>query len=182
MPFVIYSISPTDSNPYLSPQLDGNKELLLSSKAIHKNPKGLPKPNKSKLFYHVNRLTNVYRLCISLFVTPDILVITYGKGHLRFFCYYKIILYFYFIYSLTKLFYVFICYCSQCLALQTRQYHPYKLLQLIKLPPVPFFIPTLDFMLVFSLLKEKFNAIMSVMYEFSQQVILLEGANTWLAE
>lgn len=40
--------------------------------------------DKTKLFYHVNKLTGVYRLCIPSFVAPDVLVIDHEEGHLGF--------------------------------------------------------------------------------------------------
>lgn len=50
-----------------------------------------PPLDKTKLLYHINRLTGVYYLCISLSIVPNIFAITYGKRHSGFFQYYKII-------------------------------------------------------------------------------------------
>ena len=142
----------------------------------------LPSPDKSRLLYHVNRVTNVHRLCIPPSVAPDILVIAYGKGHLGFSRCYKIISRSWYVRGLTKLLQAFIRHCPQCLALQIRRHAPYGLLQPIESPPVPFFTLTLDFVLALPLSKEKYNVIMSVTCKFSKRVTLIKGADTWLAE
>lgn len=123
--FVINSTPPTDSNPYLSPQPDGAEEPRPDYMPVTKISKELPRLDKTKLFYHVNRLTNVHRLCISPSVALDILTIVYGEGHPRFSCCYEIIIRFWFIHDLTKLLRSFIYHCPQCLALQTRQHPSY---------------------------------------------------------
>lgn len=182
LPFVIGSTPLTDSDPYLSPRPDSVEEPRLDYIQVTGISEELPRPNKTKLFYHVNRLTNVHHLCILPSVAPDILAIIYGKSHLGFSYCYKIIIRSWFIRCLTKLFCLFICHCPQCLALQTRQYPPYGSLQLIKSPPVPFFTLILDFVLVLPLSKEGFNAIMSVTCKFSKRVTQVEDVDTWLVE
>lgn len=47
---------------------------------------------------------------------------------------------------------------------------------------MPFFTLTLDFVLALSLSKEKYNAIISVIYKFSKRVTFIKGADTWSAE
>ncbi len=180
--FVIGFTPPTDSDPYLSPQPDSNDKPLPDCIPAPDGSEELARLDKSKLFYHVNRLTNVQRLCIPLSVAPDILAIAHGEGHPRFSRCYKIIACSWFIHGLTKLLRSFICYCPQCLALQTRRHPPYGSLQPMESPPIPFFPLTLDFMLVLLLSKKGFNTIMSVMCKFLKQVILVEGAYTWSAE
>lgn len=133
-------------------------------------------------FFYINRLTNIHCLCISLSVARDILAIAYSEGYQRFSHCYKIITCFWFIYSLTKLFYTFICYYFQCLALQTRWHTLYGLLSLIKSPLVPFFTQTLDFVLMFLLFKEEYNTLMSVTCKFSKYFTLIKDVNTWLME
>lgn len=141
-----------------------------------------PAPDKSKLLYHVNKLTGVYRLCVSPSVAPDIPAIAYGEDHPGFACCYKIISRSWFVRGLTKLLRSFIRHCPQCLALQTRRHPPYGSLQPIKSPPVPFFTLTLDFVLALPVSKEGFNALMSVTCKFSKRITLIEGVDTWTAE
>lgn len=145
-------------------------------------PKGLTASDKSKVFYHINKLTNAHHLCILPFVAPDIPAIAHGKGYLGFSCCYEIITLFWFICGLIKLFHAFICHCSQYLALQTRRYPPYGSVQLIESLSIPFFTLTLDFVLVFLLSEENCNAIISITYKFSKQIPFIEDADTWSAE
>lgn len=182
LPFVIGSTPPTDSDPYLFPRPNGNDEPLPNYIPAPKGSKKISRPDKSKLFYHINRLTNIQLLCILSSIAPDILAIVYDEGHLGFSRCYKVIAHSWFISGFIKLFRSFIYHCCQCLALQTRQHLSYRSLQLIELPPIPFFILTLDFVLALPLSKEGFNAIMSVTCKFSKQVTLVEDANTWSAE
>lgn len=57
--FVIGLIPPIDSNPYLTPRPGSDKDLCLSFMDIREILKRFPTSNKSKLFYHINKLTNV---------------------------------------------------------------------------------------------------------------------------
>lgn len=126
LPFIISFTLLTNFNLYLFPWLDGNNELFPDYIPVLESSKKLPRSDKSKLLYYVNRLTNVQDLCILSFVTLNILAIVYGEGHLRFFHCYKIIVHFWFIRDLTKLFCFFICHCLQYLTLQTRQHPLYR--------------------------------------------------------
>ena len=166
----------------MAPQPKGEECLQPNTLPAFEGPKDLPRPNKTKLLYHVNRLTNVYCLCIPPSVALDILGIAHGEGHPGFFCCYEIVSHSWYIRSLTKLLRSFICHCPQCLVLQTRRHPPYGSLQPIESPPVPFFTLTLDFVLALSLSKEGYNAIMSVTCKFSKRVTLVEDADTWSAE
>ena len=47
---------------------------------------------------------------------------------------------------------------------------------------MPFFTLTLDFVLALPLIRQGFNAIMSVTCKFSKRVTLIDGADTWSAE
>lgn len=181
-PFVVGSTPPTDSDPYLAPRPNDDEDLFSSSIDVEEIPERFPAPDKSRLLYHINKLTNVHRLCIPPSVAPGILAVTHGEGHQGFSRCYKIIIRFWYIRSLTKLLRAFIRHCSQCLALQTRRHAPYGSLQPIESSPVPFFMLSLDFVLALPLSKEKYNTIISVTCKFSKQVTLIKGADTWSAE
>ncbi len=168
LPFVVGSTPPADSDPYLTPRLAGDEDLPPTSTAVVETPERLPASDKSRLLYHINRITNVHHLCILPSVAPDILAVAHGEGHLGFSRCYEIISRSWYVRSLTKLLRVFIRHCSQCLALQTRRHTPYGSLQPIELPPVPFFTLILDFVLALPLTKEKYNAIMTVTCKFSK--------------
>ncbi len=182
LPFVVGSTPLTDSDPYLAPRPEGEEYVQPSTLPALETPEGLPRPDKAKLLYHVNRLTNVHRLCIPPSVATDILGIAHGEGHPGFSRCFEIISRSWFIRGLTKLLRSFIRHCPECLALQTRRHPPYGSLQPIESPPVPFFTLTLDFVLALPLSKEGYNAIMSVTCKFSKRVTLMEGADTWSAE
>ncbi len=177
LPFVIGSTSGTDSDPYLGPRPDGEDPLPVFI-PIGEVPEGLPAPDKSQLLFHINRLTNVHRLCIPPSVALDILAIAHGKDHPGFSRCYEIITRSWFIRGLTKLLRAFIRYCPECLALQTRRHTPYGSLQPIESPPVPFFTLTLDFVLALSMSKGDYNALMLVTCKFSKRITLIEGADT----
>ena len=180
--FVISSIPLTDSDPYMAPQSEGEECLQPNTLPALEGPKGLPRPDKAKLFYHMNRLTNVHRLCIPPSMAPDILGIAYGEDYLGFSRCYKIVSRSWYIRGLIKLFRSFIRHCPQYLALQIRRHPPYRSFQPIESPPVPFFTLTLDFVLALPPSKEGYNAIMSVTCKFSKQVTLVEGADICSAE
>ena len=182
LPFVIGSTPSTDSDPYMASQPEGEEYLQPNTLPALEGPECLPRPDKAKLLYHVNRLTNVHRLCIPRSVAPNILGIAQGEGHPGFSRCFEIVSCSWFIRGLTKLLRSFICHCPQCMALQTRQHSSYGSLQPIESPPVPFFILTLDFVLAFPLLKEGYNTIMSVTCKFSKRVTLVEVADKWSAE
>ena len=108
LPFVVGSTPPTETDPYLARRPDGNENLPLSPMPTELILERLPVPDKSKLFYHINGLTNVHRLCILPSLAPDILAIAHGEGHPGFSRCYKIITRFWFLRGLTKLFGAFI--------------------------------------------------------------------------
>lgn len=87
-----------------------------------------------------------------------------------------------FIFGLTKLFFTFICHCPLYLALQTRRYAPYRSLQLMVSPSVPFFILTLDFVLALPLSKRKYNVIMSMTYKFFKRITFIKSTDIWSAD
>lgn len=91
LPFVIGSTPPADSDPYLTPRPDGDEDLSPGLAVDRETPEGYPAPDKSRLLYHVNRITNVHRLCIPPSMAPDILAVTHGKGHPEFSRCYEII-------------------------------------------------------------------------------------------
>lgn len=116
---------PTDADPYLSPRPKGEAKVLpvpkfprsIEDPSKSDSADSLPSLDKTKPWYHLNKLTGVHRLCIPLLVAPDILDMTYGEEHLSFSRCYEIITRFWFIGGLTKLLRTFICHCHQCLAL-----------------------------------------------------------------
>ena len=110
---VFGSTSPTDSDPYLALRLYGGEDLSPNSMDIREILEGFPTLDKSKLLYHINRLTNVHRLFILPSIAPDILAVAHGESHLGFSRCYEIITCSWFIHGFTKLLATFIRYCPQ---------------------------------------------------------------------
>lgn len=108
-PFVIGSTPPTDSDLYLYLQPDGDEKPRLIRISASENPKELSKSDRSKLLYHVNGVMNIYRLCISPSVAPNIPTNVHDESNLRFPRYQEILIQFWFLCTLTKLLCFFIC-------------------------------------------------------------------------
>lgn len=206
LPFVTEGSYRSDNDLYMSPRPESSTNPSLGAASPqHKGPAGpsagfreapspprgstvrienstLPLPDKTKLLYQVNTTTGNLQLCIPPVVAPDILQIAHGEGHPGFSRCYEIVTRSWYIHSLTKLLKKFIRHCPQFLQLQTRWHRPYRSLQAIEFPSVPFFRLLLDFVLALLLTKQSFNTIMSVICKFSKQVTLIKGADTWSAE
>lgn len=87
LPFVLGIPPAMDADPYLAPRPEGS-ELIDVTKdfaTLEKHPDlEAPAPNKTKLLYHVNKLTGVHRLYIPPSIAPEVLAIAHGEGHLGF--------------------------------------------------------------------------------------------------
>lgn len=146
------------------------------------NINDLSPSDKTKLLYHVNKVTGVHCLSILPLVAPEILVIVHKNGHPSFSYCYEIITCFWFMQGLTKLLRAFIYHYSQCLTLQTRRHTPYNSLQPIKSRPIPFFILIHDFVFAFPVSTNKFNMLIFVTCKFSKRITLIERMDTWLSK
>lgn len=87
---------PIDVDPYFDLCLESKTEVLLMPKFFGSLQKflqpssmdNLLSPDKTKLLYHINKVTSVHCLCISLSVISDIFTIAYRKKRPSFsFCY-----------------------------------------------------------------------------------------------
>lgn len=88
--FVLGFVPPIDADPYIEPRLEGGDLSVINGLCIQHGPAidGLLVSNKSKLLYHVKKLTGVYRLCIPPSVASDILAIAHEEVHPGFsYCY-----------------------------------------------------------------------------------------------
>lgn len=130
LPFVSGTTSGSDADSYLAPRPEEDEPPQPNNPEVPQLPVipeedlPLPPPDKSRLLYHINRMTGVQRLCIPSAVAPDILAIAHGNGHPGFSCCYEIITRSWFMRGLTKMLREFISHCSECLALQTRRHPP----------------------------------------------------------
>lgn len=94
LPFILSFPLTTDVNLYLVPRLENDEptDLTKDFAALKKHPDlDVLALDKTKFFYHIKKLTDIYYLYISPFVTPNILAIAYGEDHPSFAHYYKII-------------------------------------------------------------------------------------------
>lgn len=166
------SIVPSDTDPYFEPRPEGNT-------SDSSNPFPPPVvPEDNELIYHVDRYTGLRRLCIPSSCVQDISHMAHGPAHAGFARTYEIITRSWYIRKLTKLLRDFIHHCPQCLVLQTRRHKPWRSLQPIDSPPIPFHTITLDFILALPLTKELFNAVMSVTDKFSKRITMIAGKDT----
>lgn len=62
LPFVVGSTLLADSDPYLTPRPTGDEDLPPRFAVVIETLEGLLAPDKSRLLYYVNRITNVHRL------------------------------------------------------------------------------------------------------------------------
>lgn len=133
---------------------------------------------KAQLICYLNQVTSVCRLSIFSTMSPNLLAITHCKSYLGFACCYKIMSRSWNIEGIIKMLRSFIHYCSLCFVLQTRKHVFYDFLQPIRSLPVPFFTFTLNFILVFFFIIDKYNAFMSATCKFFKKVTLIKGKNT----
>ena len=82
---------PVNTDSYLILRLADDEDLSPRLVVVKKIPEGLLAPDKSKLLYHVNKITNVYRLYIPPSVALDILAIAHREDYPGFSRCYKII-------------------------------------------------------------------------------------------
>ena len=75
-----------------------------------------------------------------------------------------------YIHELVKHLRQYIRFCPQCLILQIRRHRPYNSLQLIESSLMPFYTLTLDFILIFLKLVEKFDIILSIIDKFTKKI------------
>lgn len=76
------SAPPIHADSYMNPRPEGNESpvtdtLFIQYKLIINE---LLAFDKSKFLYHVNKVTNIHRLCISPLVVLDILTIAHREG------------------------------------------------------------------------------------------------------
>ena len=109
---------PSNADSNLTPRPESETKILPMPKvfeSLEKPPKAdntndLLLSDKAKLLYYVNKVIGIYCLCMPPSMASYIFILAYGKGYLAFSRCYKNISYFWFIYELTNLLWVFICY------------------------------------------------------------------------
>ena len=162
-----------DSKFELNDDLHVNKETETESIILtHKN-----------LIYHVNRVIEVQRLCISSSMIKNILFMTHNNDHSELEKIYQIIIAFYYIYESIRHVKIFIKHCLKCLILQTRRHSTYNFLQSISASIAFFHTLTLNFILVLSKsVSVKLNTIMSVINKYIKRVTFISKKITWIVK
>ena len=83
LPFVLADLDASDSDPYFQPRPEplDNTALESDSISLSEEQSDIFEPNTNKLIFHLDRSTDVHRLCIPLSVAPELLSIAHGEGH-----------------------------------------------------------------------------------------------------
>lgn len=97
LPFVLDVPLATDADPYLASRPEGSEPIDVTKDfaALESHLElEVPAADKTKLFYHINKLTSVHRLCILPSVALVVLAIAHGEGYPGFARCYEIISHF----------------------------------------------------------------------------------------
>ena len=87
LPFVLSVPPATDVDPYLAPQPESSElvDVTKDFATLERHPDlEVLALDKTKFFYHMNKLTGVHRLCIPPPIAPEVFAIANGEGHLGF--------------------------------------------------------------------------------------------------
>ena len=83
LPFVLADADASDSDPYFQPRPEPPDNMALESDSIFlsEEQSGVFEPNINKLIFHLDRSTDVRRLCIPPSVTPKLLANAHSEGY-----------------------------------------------------------------------------------------------------
>jgi hypothetical protein len=162
-----------ESDFYMTSSIKSSLKISVSNHSNNKN-----------LIYHVNRLTEEKRLCISFNCVSDILIIAHEQeqDHSEFDVCFEIIIRFWYIKKLIKALRQYIKHCSQCLTIQTRRHKSYENLQFIHSFFVSFHTIIMNFVLELSKIEEEIDCVLSIIDKFTKRVMLISRKFTYTAE
>lgn len=135
--------------------------------------------NIEKLLFHINRFTNLQRLCISQSIVQDILSIAHDESHSEFDRCFEIVSKVWYIRDLIKQLRTYILHCSNCLILQTRRHCSYKAMQSVEFSLISFHTITLDFVLALSLSEIELEFILSIIDKFIKRTTFIVDKSTY---
>ena len=118
--------------------------------------------NDKRLIYHINRITDERRLCISSNCVKEIFDIAHEESHSRFNICFEIIFRSWYIRDLTRQLRNYIRHCSECLIMQTRRHKSWENFQSIDSSSMSFHTITLNFILVLSFTPQELDCILSI--------------------
>ena len=166
--------------------LDANDKVKDSSQVdcgqlIDTNKAALPfTQDENGLIWHTG--SGVLRLCIPQSLVGEILKIAHTSiGHPGIARTYERAASSWYVRKLRHHVQEFVRHCPECLIHQTRRHSPYRSLQPIQSPSVPFHTITIDFILALPKTKDGYDCVMSVTCKFSKRVTLIPGKKTWSA-
>jgi hypothetical protein len=136
------------------------------------------------LIYHVNKSTEMKRLCISSDCVSNILIIVHEweQNHSEFEITFEIILRAWYIRDLIKTLRFYIRNCSQCLQIQIRRHKSWKNLQFIHSFSISFHTITMNFVLELLKIKEEINCVLSMTNKFTKRIMLISEKFTYTTE
>lgn len=82
--FVLDIFLAMDVDPYLASRLESNKpvDMIKGFATLEKHFElEAPAVDKTKLLYHIHKLTAMHCLCIPPFIAPDVLAIAYVEAY-----------------------------------------------------------------------------------------------------
>ena len=133
------------------------------------------------LIYHVDKLIEHRRLCISKSCIKNILDVDHiNSNHSKFVrCFEKLSINWY-IRDLSKHLRIYLYHCSKCFVYQTRRHQFYDSLQFIEKSSVLFHIIIIDFIFALSIVIEiEYDFSMSMICKFSKRVTFVIEKSTW---
>ena len=135
----------------------------------------------NRLIYHINRIIDERRLCISSSCVKKIFDIAHERSHSDFNSCFEIISRFWYIRELTRQLRDYIRHCSECLIMQTRRHKSWENLQSIDSSLVSFHIIILNFILALSETSQDLDCVMFVTNKFSKRITLIAEEITYAA-
>ncbi len=136
------------------------------------------------LIYHVNKLIEKKRLCISFNCVSNILIIAHERKqkHSNFEITFEIIFRSWYIRDLIKTLRFYIRNCSQCLQIQIRRYKSWKSLQFIHSSSMFFHTIAMNFVLELLKINDELNCVLSITNKFIKRIMLISRKFTYTAE
>ena len=176
---------PDDPESSSNPRSSHSPPERISSRTPESSSSPLPNTSKNSsssedLIYHIDRVTENQRLCISSALVKEILHLTHENDHPRFQRCYEIVSASWYIRGLFNLLREFIRHYPKCQVLQIRRHQSYESLSPIESPFIPFHTLTLNFILALSTSEEdNYDTILSITDKFIKRTTDIQGKFIW---
>ena len=162
------------------------KNIIQKSEAVDINLKNVFKNDfKAEIrFKHRNDLiyyiieNDRERLCVPNFMKQKIFIIIYDFiHHDDFHCIYNKIVSLIYIHYLFKQFRIYIVHCSNCQFNQIKRYFIYNEFISIVTSVILFYIITMNFIIVLSEIKKRYNMLLTIICKFIKRILLILNKN-----